>query len=372
MKSQNQLIFWEDEQPSLVQRRWWVNPENEECPFHGFVGNEAAIRRLGRSAFIALGRNNHCSNDSFAFCGPPSTGKTTLVRTYADLLGLPFVEVEPQSIRKVHDLFLLIKKVCSEFDDADDLSLVEVQKNKYILPPIVVFIDEVHNLKQNVVQGLLKATEPNDRQMVTEEGVSVDTSLVCWCIATTDRGDLFDAFDTRFQKINLNLYTKKEMAQIIRIKNSDWPIEICELVAHYNPFVPREALTFANDMRAEHEMNPDDSWDVIARRIAEDHGIDEYGMTLQRLKVLEVLGQGPISASQLPHLIFVKEDELRKFVLPPLQAITTEQPVPLITVSSRGFTITQAGLKELDRRGISNRGIEAIPEQSRDAFSTGN
>lgn len=351
-------------------RRWLVDPNNPDFRLNKFVGNKEAIRCLSRALFSALGKNDrNCADYSFALCGPPSTGKTYLAKLFASVLKIPFVQIEPQSIRRTHDIFLEIEKTVAEFDER--ISLVEYQGRRYKLPPMIVFIDEVHNLKNNVVQGLLKATEPNDRMMTTEEGFEVSTHSVCWMIATTDRGDLFDAFDTRFQKVNLQLYSREEMAQIVKMSNPDLEDEICLLVAKYNSRVPREALAFARDMRVEHEMNGGATWEEVASIVAKDHKIDEHGMTLPRVQVLRSLGQSPISAAQMQFVVNVKEDELRKFIMPPLMARTPDQE-PFVTVSSRGYTITKAGLEELDRRGIPNRGIEAIPEQVRHIFDFSN
>jgi hypothetical protein len=121
-------------------------------------------------------------------------------------------------------------------------------------------------------------------------------------------------------------------------------------------------------MRIEKEMNGGD-WESVASRVAKDHNIDEFGMTFKRIEILKALGQSPISSSQLCYVVHVKEDELKKFIVSPLLARTKDQPIPLITMSSKGYTITPSGLKELDKRGIKNRGLKAMPAQIRDIFS---
>lgn len=358
----------------IEQRRYFLNHKN--CYINSFIGNEEAIRRLSRAVFCAYGKEDHCCSEySFALCGPPSTGKTYLAKLFAKTLGIPFVVIEPQMVRKVHDIYLEIEKTCEEFSkdgvQKGDLKLFDYGDNNYVPPPMVVFIDEVHNLRSNVVQGLLKATEPTDRIMITEEGHNISTKNICWVIATTDRGDLFDAFDTRFQKIVLRLYSREEMAKIIKMSNPDWSDEVCLLVAKYNSQVPREALAFARDMRVEHEISPQ-AWQDVAAQVAEDHGIDPFGMTYTRVEILKALGQAPMSASQLPFVAHVKEDELRKYIMPPLLARTPDQKIPLVTVTSKGYTITGAGLAELDKRGICNRGLNAIPESVRFTYEVKN
>ena len=366
---QKQISF---EVMSNVLRRELVSPNNPNLPLNKFIGNEEAIRRLSRAAFSAFGKDNHkCSDYSFALYGPPSTGKTYLAKLFAETVDLPFVVIEPQMAKTTHDIFTEINSVLSSYEGRGvkkgELSLYDYGDKNFICPPVIVFIDEVHNLKNSVVQGLLKATEPKDRLMVTEEGCKMNTSKICWMIATTDRGNLFDAFDTRFQKVSLRLYSKKEMSKIIKMNNPDWDDEICLLVANYNAQVPREAISFAKDMRVEQEMNPG-SWQDIARRVATDHSIDRFGMTNSRVEVLKALGQNPMSASQLPFVVHVKEDELRKYIMPPLLTRTPDQTIPLVTVCSKGYVITKKGLEELDKRKILNRGLNAIPESVRFTF----
>lgn len=362
MHEQHELSF---DPIGVEQRRWIVSPDNPHYPLNKFVGNKEAIKRVSRAIFSALGKENRdCSEYSFALCGPASTGKTYLAKLFAEVLKIPFVSIEPQSIESVQDIFAEIERVCAE---DKRISLVEYPGGRYTLPPMIVFIDEVHNLKNSVVQGLLKATEPNDRIMVTEKGYEVRTDKVCWMIATTDRGDLFDAFDTRFQKVNLQLYSTREMAQIVKMNNPDFDEEVCLLVAKYNSQVPREALAFARDMRVEKEMSGIDSWEEVAKVVAKDHGIDEFGMTMSRVEILRTLGQGAVSAAQLPFVVHVKPEELRKFILPPLMSRTPDQE-PMVTVSPRGYAITKAGLEELDKRSIPNRGLDAMPEQVRRIF----
>jgi Holliday junction resolvasome RuvABC ATP-dependent DNA helicase subunit len=350
--------------PSAADRSWRVSRDNVSCPLSRFIGNDSAVKRLARSAFVAMGRYNHCCSDmSFALLGPSSTGKTTLARLFAETMDIPFVEISPKSVSKPMDVLIKIAEVCETSyvetsDGTYSLELVRMlpadgsppspKQNYFWLPPMVVFLDEVHALNNTIVQSLLKATEKSDSIFDTGDWI-VNTSNVCWMIATTDRGKLFDAFDTRFSKIFLDLYSTTEMAQIIQVANKDLDFDVCKLVAHYGGRVPREALAFATEMKHEREMSPDDSWEDVAGRIAEESGIDQFGMTYQRVDILRALVDGPVSKPNLATQSSCKEEELIKYVIPPLLAASKDEP-PMIKVTSRGYAITSTGIHELEKR----------------------
>lgn len=351
-------------------RKWLL--DRPASPFSKFVGNEKAIRRLKRSLFSALGRSDHSCPDNLAFLGPASAGKTVLNKLCADVLSIPFVEIHPRSITTGDDLLQRIAESLDNFLLPSDpehgvahavrersiKSVVtlelEPEGNKVVIPPCWILFDEVHALKKNVEQMLLKATERGDRTLVTENGWVVDLSNVTMAIATTDRGLLFDAFDTRFTKIHLRYYSKAEIANIVKIVNPEWSDEVCSLVSRYGGLVPREALGFAHEMRLENEMNPDSSWEEIAWIVAQDHGIDKLGMSLQRLEILKTLHDNPVSKSRMADVAGCKEEELVKFIMPPLMAKTPDQE-PLVTVTSKGYTITEAGERELELRNKAVR-----------------
>jgi Holliday junction resolvasome RuvABC ATP-dependent DNA helicase subunit len=360
-----QLIFPTDF--SDEERLWHVNPANPDCPYNQYTGNEKAITRLSRAAWAALGNANHsCTDQFFALVGPASVGKTTLVKLHAEVIGIPMVKIHPTSIKRVHDVFMAIAKVCEETSCGNDtLKMHEISGNRFIAPPCIVFIDEVHALKNQVVQGLLKATEHDDAELVTESGYILDTSNVCWIIATTDRGLLFDAFDTRFEKIQLNLFSKAEMACIVKKHHPELPTDACELIAFYNGIIPREALSFTRDVLQAKKMYQK-SWLDTIKQIAEEREIDEFGMTRQRLKILTALGERSIATPTLSRIANCKPDELQKFIMPPLVTTNADQPEPFVIMSQgRGYCITPAGLEQLDKRKIENAGLNAIPKAIR-------
>jgi Holliday junction resolvasome RuvABC ATP-dependent DNA helicase subunit len=361
---QNQIDWFPKDQsdlaPSKELRKAWCDPAWDTNPFHNFIGNEHAVRRLCRAAFKAMERYNRLCNDhAFALLGPSSTGKTTLARMFGKLIDLPFVEISAPSISSVTDIAAKIAEVCENTFVPDgngnnhSLELEEMGEGtrQFLIPPLIVFIDEVHALPKKVEQGLLKAIAPNDHMLETEGGYHFNTINVCWLIATTDRGSLANAFDNRFSKIHLNLYSLDEIAQIVGVHNPDWDSNVCQLVAKFGGHVPREALAFAKEMLLENEMHGG-TWEEVVDIVAEENGIDKFGMTIQRLAILTALGQGAISKARLGGIANCEEAELNRFIMPALLASTSDQQ-PLVRVTGRGFAITKEGVAELDRRGIS-------------------
>ena len=90
--------------PSPEARRWISDPRNPRCPLCRFIGNDRARERLSRAAYAAWSHPNHCCSDqSFALLGPTSAGKTTLARLFGETVMLPFIEIQPKSVRDSRD-----------------------------------------------------------------------------------------------------------------------------------------------------------------------------------------------------------------------------------------------------------------------------
>ncbi len=331
--------------PTHEEKLAAVNSANPECAFSRFVGNEKAIKKLAAVAYDALGKRNHlCRELAFAFFGPASSGKTTLFRLFAEILGLPFIEISPKSINTLDDLLEEISRVLS----VENVPLIEmVRKNYFALPPCIIFIDEVHAMKDSIIQGLLKATEYKDAMLVTETRKTVNCYNVCWGIATTDSGELFDAFLTRFTAVNLKYLSKSDLAKIIKIHHPDLDDEVCQLVAYYNSGVPRKALEFARYMRLVRNMNPEKSWIDVAAEVADNEGIDKFGMHEFHVKILKALEEGPISKHGIGNIIDCKQEQIENCIMPWLLAETDDRPRYVTVARGQGYVITEAGLEQL-------------------------
>lgn len=336
------------EPPTAEERRRLVDFQNNPtCPLYRFIGNDHAKRKLAEAAFVALKRGNHCCRELAVFLsGPASVGKTTLMKLFAELLDLPFVEIQPRSIGTVNDFFA---SVCMQMNE-EQVPIKAVSGSKHFrLPPCIIFVDEVHGLSQKVVDALLKACESKDCKLVTERGEVVDCRFVCWGIATTESGDLFDAFESRFDEVQLRYYTRVELAKIVAINNPDLEPEVCHLIAKFQR-LPRKLLRFAQSMRNKKEMNDTMSWSEVALAVATDNGIDEHGMPYKHVEILKALKVKPVAKDRLPIMVGVKKAELEKKLMPLLLCSTADQPA-LVEVGSDGYRLTESGHNELTKRG---------------------
>ena len=70
------------------------------------------------------------------------------------------------------------------------------------------------------------------------------------------------------------------------------------------------------------------------------------------LKVLKALAGGPVASKRIPAILGRKKEEVEGYIMPVLMCATDDQP-SLVSVSSKGYVLTDAGVEELRKRGIS-------------------
>jgi Holliday junction resolvasome RuvABC ATP-dependent DNA helicase subunit len=372
MQTEQYEQVWRVPPPDI--RRRLTDPRSPKCPLSRFIGNAEAKKIMQRAAYAAWGRPNHCCADlSFAMVGPASSGKTTLARLFGETVKLPFVEIPPNGVRSCREVFdaiaVTLERTINTDHPDDPFSLKMVKPNPFVtddptmtIPPCVVFIDEVHGLPRDIRGGLLKAIESKDRMLCIEGGWFANCRNVCWVVATTERGKLFGPFDSRFTKVELEMYGAEEIAHIVNLDHPTWNLPLCRLAARYASRVPREALDFAKAMEQEWDLNGGGDWEAVAARVARSLKIDRYGLTHRRLNVLVALGQvGATSKGRMADFAGCGLEEMEKFVMPALLVATTEDPA-MVVVTNKGYAITRRGLEELDKRGIPHRGEEVVAE----------
>jgi Holliday junction resolvasome RuvABC ATP-dependent DNA helicase subunit len=360
-------------------RKYLISPN---CPLNEIIvsdQNRKNFESLQLMCFSVLRKwdRNPRGNNFGLYC-PPGQGKTYMMKKVAATLRIIFVFVQSPSIDSNYTLFEAIRTECEQYG----CPLVSHKSPKgcdFFLPPMLVFFDEAHKLPLAMMKGgLLNAMEPDDSVMAVHEpghrgnSFTVDCHNVCWSAATTDRGDLFDAFEQRLlNPIQWSPATLKELPVMVKagldrkLKEKEIevevPMEVCEIIATYQK-IPRLAIHhFGMKVAQRKQFCPIDSWQKVCQDVAELLDLDDGGLSKRQIEILRALGQRPIAEDRLGNICGCRTKELQKFDLPGLSQYYDGGPF-IGTVSGRGVCITEGGLRQLEKRGISHKGERVTVE----------
>ena len=347
--------------PTKDEVAWALSRFNDECALNNIIvskENEGNMRILRRYAFTSHKRfNRSCRGMSFGIYAQSGQGKTYVVKQWAKTIGIPFVFVQSDTLSGNYALYCELEDVCEDYGTP---LVPQASETEFVVPPVIVFFDEAHSLSKRLMEGsLLNAMEYGDGWMTARSpgrngrSVTVDCRNVCWIAATTERGRLFPAFESRFEThLTWHPAGADEIFKIVRLNYPDMPHEACRLISKYCR-VPRFSLAFARQIQMEQAIT-NCIWSEAAATIAEDNGIDDFGMTYKQVMVLKAVGQRPISKVNLCSVSRCKVEELERFILPALTEYSNGGP--FVVPSRRGYTITKSGIRELNRRDIANNG----------------
>lgn len=217
-----------------------------------YVGQEQIKKRVSVAIKSSLIRKTSFPHTLLA--GPAGLGKSSLCKVIANECGCPFFSYLATNIdgeKQVEAIFSKIPK------DGYDLKTGKVINRDEILP-VVIFIDEIHNLKRKTIEMLHTVLENNRITLKRKNYITgmVEPTL-CWvpefCLmgATNYFGSLPKPFRDRFQlQLLFEVYTNEEIFQVIKnlaakknIKmNDDAILEISDK----SRGVPRIAISFFN------------------------------------------------------------------------------------------------------------------------------
>lgn len=324
------------------------------------VGQDQAVEKLLDIQYQAWSNEDHLVAENLMLAGPPSAGKTHIVKVLASQLATPLVTTDAYQLNR--GVEILGKKVAGGPDTLIHLiheawartahgPLPGIRSGSfafYRLPPMTIFIDEIHGLMRKCADALLKATERADAQLFGKDSV-MDCRNVLWVGATTDWGKLPPAFRTRFNRVDLFPPSADDVAKIVKLNNPDFGDELCKKIVFYGSTVPREALAFARSVRRYAERcgyPPQDCvWGAALRE-----GIDKWGMKRQRVDILKALDAAPdgLILRNLSAGVSMAPDEVVNYWLPALMFSTP----PLVRNERSRYLITEAGKAELRKRGI--------------------
>ena len=307
------------------------------------VGQEEAKRQIRRLLEEAKGLSSIRLSEAIIFTGPASTGKTLFSKTIAESLKLPYIETTGTSLRTVEQLF-------DQIDNVLDIEGSSYKEKGYFgglplreYPPLVIFIDECHQLKRPVQDALLTMTEPSDRRAILQH-FAADMNNVTFLFATTDIGLIAKPLKTRAREINLRPYEQEEIAEIIGRICKGWSPEVRKLIAMAGRLTPRIAKEKAKDLDRVLKQDysgqkPNES--IVLETMEKEWGQDRLGMTDRDKRYLIVIenAHGPIGGDNIAQQLGIELSEVENDIEPYMIRLG------LIRKSQTGRELTEEGKK---------------------------
>jgi Holliday junction DNA helicase RuvB len=247
------------------------------------VGQDEAKKSVKRLLSEAEKTDPPVLPETILFTGPASTGKTLFSASIAEVLRLPYVEVTGTMLESVEKLF----------DQIDAELAARGQRYTVVgtrgglpfrqYPPLVIFIDECHQLKRPVQDALLTMTEPSERVAKTKTFIA-DMTKATVLLATTDSAKLTKPLKTRAREIRLQPYTRDEVAEIVGRIYKPWPLEVRRLIAMAGRLTPRMAKERGKDLARILEQDhagarPSEA--LVTEVMDKEWGLDRLGLSKQ-------------------------------------------------------------------------------------------
>ena len=332
--------------------------------FKGFVGNKAAVATLSIQLHY-VEETGGTSIRSVGLFGPKSTGKTELSRRLASALDVPYLPLSETSLRDIDQLAERMQKLARE--TGTPMRVIDQQGGQAVLrsPPMLVFIDEVHQLSARVQDTLLPVLEADDR-MLRGSSVTIDAHDVSFIIATTDWGKLREAFLSRVRAVPLEPYTTEEVVQMLRYRIESASLEhgtendidpavgtleddALNAIATAARAVPRVALDLLREIGMAlrigiHGSNVDAIWEHLQRMVP----CDRRGLrSLDRKYMRIVANRGPIGLDNIATELGTDRSNIERAVEPFLAQMGWLQRGPM------GRTLTSEGRRLLSRYSLT-------------------
>ena len=286
-----------------------------------FVGQEHIKGGLG--LIIAAAKRRDEPVDHILFHGPPGTGKTTLSGIIAHEIGAPVRELSAPALQKVGDLAAV---------------LVTLSRKQ------VLFLDEVHRMKNEVAETLYSAMEDFKLSILSGKGenatpVTLDLQRFTLVGATTEFGALPAPLRDRFgQVFALDLYTIDELKKVI-----------AQSAARLGVLIDEEALTVLAE-RARGTPRIANRLLRRARDLAEVREVDLTGDIAREAMSLLQVGDFGLEAYDLKYM----QTMLKSYADHPVgpQSMSAATGISVVTITEQIEPwLMKAGLLRRTRRG---------------------
>jgi Holliday junction resolvasome RuvABC ATP-dependent DNA helicase subunit len=223
----------------------------------------------------------HCRN--VALIGSQGLGKTSLSYCISKALKCEFHEYVASEAWTPDDINNMLMSLSIEGYDKEGRPGSNAVRH-------VLYIDEVHGLKRQAADALLRPAE--DLHVFTKAGPSWLPEIT-FIISTNDPQLVPPALMSRFPlQFALVPYTDSDIAQIVRRNFPDMPKDIAEDVARRSKGIPRLALSYGESI----QLYKGDAETFFRLR-----GIDEQGLDSRDRQYLEILREAdrPLSLNTI-------------------------------------------------------------------------
>jgi Holliday junction DNA helicase RuvB len=333
-----------------------------------FVGQSSAVRQIKISLLSAMRRKAPFPHMMMA--GPPGLGKTTLAEIIAEEMGVDFKAVLASGIKDDSSIESLLSDISSngynlETGDVEDPALVR---------PMIIFVDEIHNLKKSCTETLHTALEDFKITLRKKCPITgVNEAGLYWIPqftmigATNYLGSLPKPFVDRFPlQFNFETYNPEEMLEVLKFSSGkmglEASVEALKVIATKSRGVPRIGNRFLSRCR-DVSICFDEYGGKIDEKCVEatfeNLEIDELGLTNLDRKVLRYLAKVKRAVGLTSIAQGVDEDRKTiEFMIEPWLV-----QLNLIVKTPRGRQITKEGydhLGEEQQEKVSTTGLRRI------------
>ena len=258
-------------------------------------------------------------------CSPYGLGKTTLANIIANEMDMPFFTVNATNLKDTKALTLFFTKIKES---------------------CIVFIDEIHSLKNDVQTVLLSILSDYAVSFIDDAGEEQSFELPPFTLigATTQAGELLKPFLNRFTILELVDYTEEEKEIIVRSKFAKLGYEITPEavadVARRSRGVPRTIETFAKGIR---DIALTEDTKLVTKALSEKYfvmyDIDALGLNKNDLQILHILAEAkkPLALITLESKTGIQREDLAYRYEPYLLKLG------FIDKTERGRILTQKG-----------------------------
>lgn len=259
-----------------------------------FTGQISVRKQL--QIAIKSAKSRGCVLPHVLMGGPPGLGKTTIAEIIAEEMNGMFYSTMASIISKPSDLFNLFSKI-----EEDIINAIEEDEEDEKVNNIIIFIDEVEQLKRKVSEMLHTALEDGKMAIKTSDGSvkRMDLPEFTLIAATNYKGELPRPFLDRFKiNVDFEVYSEDEIIKILKgvVKKMKLraTVEGVIEIARRSRGVPRIAIRYLEAARDVYLAYKDEFNAVTSKCVFEMfkvQNIDELGLSKLDKKILGFLNE---------------------------------------------------------------------------------